>query len=178
MNYNQILHQFTFEKEKAIEVLLYIASKTEDLYHILKLIYFADIKHLDKFGSFITGDSYIAMRNGPVPSEIYDIIKHVRCDGYYFGFDENIKNVFKVDAINNKIIPQRKFNSQVLSITEIECLDESIQENITLSFGDLKIKSHDIAYNKADENDIISVEEIAKSLNNENLIDYLRNMYQ
>jgi uncharacterized phage-associated protein len=43
-------------------------------------MYFADRKHLEKYGRFICGDSYVAMKHGPVPSEIYDILKAVISD--------------------------------------------------------------------------------------------------
>lgn len=177
MYYNQKINQFTFDIEKSIEALLYIASQTNDLYHILKILYFADKMHLNKYGRFISGDSYSAMRNGPVPSEVYDIIKHVRGDGYYSGFNASIKDAFKVENDGKVIIPLRKAELDKLSESEIECLTKSIEENINLTFNQLKEKSHDSAFKSADENDFISIEKIAESLDNKELVEYLRSMY-
>ncbi len=178
MYYNQKINQFAFDIDKSIEALLYIASHTKDLYHILKILYFADKMHLDKYGRFISGDSYSAMRNGPVPSELYDIIKHVRGDGYYSGFNASIKDAFKVENDGKDIIPLRNPELNKLSESEIECLDRSIKENMHLTFNQLKDKSHDSAFKSADENDFISIEKIAESLDNKELMEYLRGMYQ
>ncbi len=177
MFYNQKINQFTFDVEKSLEAVVYIASKTKDLYHILKILYFADKDHLNKYGRFISGDSYSAMRNGPVPSEIYDIIKHVRGDGFYRDFDSSLKDAFKVEDNGKNIIPLRKPDLNKLSESEIECLNKSIEENIHLTFKQLKDKSHDSAFKSADENDFISVEKIAESLGNVELLEYLRSMY-
>ena len=37
--YNQNTKRFSFDPEKGIEVLLYIADKTKDIYKILKILY-------------------------------------------------------------------------------------------------------------------------------------------
>ncbi|MBP0020504.1 MAG: SocA family protein [Cyanobacteria bacterium SBLK] len=73
-------HPFIFNAEKGIEAILYIIKHgTEPTFlHISKVMYFADRKHLEKYGRFICGDRYIAMKNGPVPSGVYDLLKNVR----------------------------------------------------------------------------------------------------
>jgi uncharacterized phage-associated protein len=79
MNYD---YPFEFNLDKGIEAILYIAQKVDDptFHRISKIMYFADRKHLEKYGRFICGDSYVAMKHGPVPSEIYDILKAVKAD--------------------------------------------------------------------------------------------------
>ena len=75
-------HPFEFNAEKAIEVILYIAEhiKEPTFHTVSKVLYFADKEHLEKYGRFICGDSYIAMRRGPVPSGVYDLLKLARGD--------------------------------------------------------------------------------------------------
>jgi len=176
--YNQVVGQFTFDQRKALEVILFISKKIPDLYHILKILYFADRKHLQEYGRFICGDSYVAMNNGPVPSEVYDMIKHVRGDGTIFKSEyDSLMKEFSING--NNIIPLREPNLELLSESDIKCLENSINENQLLTFEQLKSKSHDTAYKSADENDFISVENIAKSLEDgDKLIDYLQNMYK
>jgi hypothetical protein len=44
-------------------------------YDIVKTIFLADKAHLNKYGRPVTFDSYVAMRDGPVPSLAYDLLK-------------------------------------------------------------------------------------------------------
>jgi uncharacterized phage-associated protein len=45
------------------------------LSNLSKVMFFADRSHLRQYGRPVTGDLYIAMANGPVPSRIYDMVK-------------------------------------------------------------------------------------------------------
>jgi Protein of unknown function (DUF4065) len=51
------------------------ADRRLDLHTILKTCYFADKSHLNEFGRPIFGARYRAMKYGPVPVEIYEILK-------------------------------------------------------------------------------------------------------
>jgi len=167
---------FKFDKKKATEVILYIASKTPipDIYHVLKVLYFADKKHLERYGRFVCGDSYVAMGHGPVPSGSYELINETRTSEL-FGASSPFSVKGKGDVVPHKIEQHRSFDLNMLSESDIECIDESIVENGTLSFGQLKKKSHDKAYESADQNDFISVESIALMLDKpDEILQYLR----
>lgn len=171
--------KFNFNSEKALEVIIYIAKKADipDVYHIGKVLYFADRIHLEKYGRFICGDGYFAMKHGPVPGGVYDILKYVRGDGAIC-FDKHFRNSCRnsFGIINDIIIPCRDANIEILSESDRECLDESIYTYGNLSFNDLKKKSHDAAFDSADRNDSITLEAIATTLkNSELIIDHLRN---
>jgi uncharacterized phage-associated protein len=166
--------RFRFDLRKAIEVLLYIAEKCPDTYTALKVLYFADKEHLEKHGRFICGDTYIAMSAGPVPSGAYDIVKFARGDGFWRA-DPHIREAMAVEDYYS-IVPKREPDLSFLSESDIECLDASIEEYGHLSFGELKRLSHDAAFETADRNDEISLDAIAKSLpDGEIILDYLRN---
>lgn len=162
-----------FEPEKAIEVLLYIAQRCPDMYTALKVLFFADKEHLSKYGRLICGESYVAMSHGPVPSGTYDFIKHVRDGLSVFSEDIGLESAFSVDG--NRIQPSRKPNLELLSQSDIECLDAAIKKYGHMNFGELKRVSHsDPAYQAADENDFISFEVFVKSLpKGEILLEYL-----
>lgn len=64
-----------YDWEKTTEVLLYITEQVTDVYNALKVLYFADKDHLAKYGRQICGESYVAMKDGPVPSCTYDLVK-------------------------------------------------------------------------------------------------------
>ena len=162
-----------WDREKTIEVLLYIAAQTNNLYKVLKVLYFADKDHLARYGRLICGDSYVAMRLGPVPSGAYDLIKDARGEGCRFP-DIDVTEAFVVRD-GREIVPRRKADAELLSESDVECLDAAIERCRHLSFGQLKRLSHDDAYRAADENDFIPLEAIIKTLpNSDALLDYVR----
>ena len=170
--------RFKFNPEKAIEVILYIANRVSDpgFHRLSKILYFADREHLSEYGRFICGDNYVAMKHGPVPSGTYDILKYVRGDGINCNVPEAME-AFKVNN-NKNINANRDANLEVLSESEIECLNNAIKNYGTMSFGKLTEVSHDAAWNSADDNDFIEIEQIAATLPDaENLLEHLKNPY-
>lgn len=132
---------FNLHEEKAVNSLLFVASQLEkaDTHKTYKILYFADQKHLLKYGRPIFGDMYVKMKYGPVPSFVKNVV------------DEEIEGLEEVVAKYHKyhIQPLAEPNLDYLSESDIECLNESIEENKHLSFNDLTNKSHDEAYNKS-----------------------------
>lgn len=176
-----------YDERKALAAVLFTAhqlqiqapEKRADLYKLLKILYFADRKHLSRYNRAIAGDHYVAMGDGPVPSRIYDMLKSIRGDGYYTpktpAFKRKLKNSIRFET-HVTVIPQEKPDLDELSETDIECLSESIEEFKGFTFSELKKASHDEAYNKADEDNCISFEDIAASGGASQLtIGYVRN---
>jgi uncharacterized phage-associated protein len=154
-----------FDREKALNVILYIVQHVKDpgFHKVFKILYFAEQKHLARYGSLIVGDIYVAMQNGPVPSKIYDILKALR-QKLAFNVDVSYEQKFINVAGNHSIIPVGHVDLEVFSEAELECINESIGENQALTFGKLTEKSHDEAWKTAqDEDDEMSVEAIAKA---------------
>jgi uncharacterized phage-associated protein len=166
---------FKLDEEKALAAFLYIVNKLldpsdrpyrdrfPDIHRIFKILYFADEKHLARYGRPVAGDIYIAMEDGPVPSHTYDVVKTVRGDGKtirLFGEKEHLKGFFEVyDEYN--ILPTQDPDMDELSESDLECLDESIRENRHLTYAQLRAKSHDRAYKEAEQNREISFLEMA-----------------
>lgn len=159
--------------QKAVEALLYVIPKIrkQDMYTALKVLYFADRFHLERYGSQIYGESFVAMKNGPVPSFAYDLVKSARGDGYPLPYIQDtlaVENKYTLHAL-------REPNFELLSQSNIECLDEAIEKFGQLPFNDLMNASHDEAFKSADRNDYISLENLVKSLpDGEILLDYLQ----
>jgi len=137
-------------KDKAINALLFVASKTGgeiDIHRLSKILYFADQKHLIRYGRPITRDQYVPMDKGPVPSKVYDYFKAVRSNK-----ETPLKNYcaeyFDVENWMHFIMKEQP-NLEMLSESEIECLSESIIENKDLGHDELIFKSHDAAYEQA-----------------------------
>lgn len=125
-------------------VMLYIlnkANKPLDFHKLFKIMYFADQKHLTLYGRKITEDDYVKMDNGPVPSASYDILKksteNTILSSYF-----NIIGRYTVEGLVS-------YDEDEFSLSDIECLDKSIEENIELTFGELTNKSHDRAWHNA-----------------------------
>lgn len=161
-----------FNREKAIEVIIYLAERIPeaDLYSVGKLLYFADKTSLERFGRFICGESYVAMQKGPVPSNVYDIMKEAVDDGSN-GFI--VENDYYVKSL-------RPADLDKLSDSDIQCLDQIIE-----LFGQVPnwIKrdiSHDEAYYEAwnargrKKSAPMSIESIARILEDaDDLIEHL-----
>lgn len=156
---------FHFDQDKALAAILYISRTLidngfkADFHKVFKIFYFADQQHLSKYGRPITGDYYVAMQNGPVPSKIYDILKIVKGESIFK--DQNLSQYFKVVNRYN-ILPQSHPDMDEFSDSDLECINRSIKENQSLSFNELTKKSHDSAWERAEKDNKISYQNMAK----------------
>lgn len=169
-----------FNIEKAKAAILFITQKVgeTDLLKIFKILYFAEQKHLAKYGSLIIADRYIAMKNGPVPSKIYDFFKGLRGDGYVISEAENFYKAFEIT--NNYIVTGKEEpNFDYLSKSNIVCIEDAIRENHSLTFRQLSDKSHDDAWKNAYQDDDMNYIEIAKAGGaNEEMIKYINEYFE
>lgn len=128
-------------QKKALAVILYLAHRIPDpTYHSIgKLLYFADKTSLERYGRQICDSTYFAMEHGPVPSEVYDLMKEAPASGE-FGF-----------TVGNErdIIPLREADTDELSDSDIECLDDMIALYGTVPFWKKSQDSHDDAWQQA-----------------------------
>jgi hypothetical protein len=130
------VHKF-LDAEKALEVVLYVSRRTNNLFNIVKTLYYADKYHLERYGQLINGDLYIAMEDGPVPSGAYDLIKLARGDAFQYEskiIEAHPEAALKVVEYKDKdgskktfVDPLRDPRLELLSESDIECLDESIE---------------------------------------------------
>ncbi|PWJ59467.1 uncharacterized protein DUF4065 [Dyadobacter jejuensis] len=128
-----------------INSMLYVLESLDnqcDFHKLFKILYFAEQKHLVRYGASISEDVFIKMDNGPVPSLAYDIMKSLRSGKNTYQGYFDVESVYYVV---NKVKPDMEW----LSETEVICLDESIDENKSMDFGKLTEKSHDIAWKGA-----------------------------
>lgn len=104
--------EFQFNKQKAIEAILYLANKRPsiDKMSLYKFLFFADIEHLNKYGRPIFGGYYVAMPLGPVPSQIKDLLEK--------------ENNSEFEIIEYMITATRTANTEYLSNSDMEVLDQ------------------------------------------------------
>ena len=151
-----------FDKEKTLNALLYVANRVQrkDFHKIFKIIYFADRQHLADWGRPITGDTYIAMEAGPVPSRLYDMMKIVRGDSY-MPDSEGLGKYFQIDNWMY-VNPLVDADPNKLSSNELEVLDACIAKYSSLSYDEIKEKSHDVAWRSTARDFSIKWEDIAR----------------
>ena len=151
-----------FDRVKTLNALLYVANRVQrrDFHKIFKIIYFADRQHLADWGRPITGDTYIAMEAGPVPSRLYDMMKIVRGDSY-LPDSEGLGQYFQVENWMY-IAPLKDADPNKLTPNEHEILDATIAKYSSLSYDEINEKSHDIAWRSTARDFSISWENIAR----------------
>ena len=153
-----------FKYDKAVNSLLYALQKLggrTDMHKLCKILYFADQKHLSKYGRSITGDTYIAMQFGPVPSCIDDMLKALRGDSF-FSSSEEIKPLKECMTFDNRFIIRSLAAPDMdeLSDSDIECLDNAIDLCKDKSFAELTEYSHGLAWNNTKRDRTMSVKDI------------------
>jgi uncharacterized phage-associated protein len=151
-----------FDKVKTLNALLFVANRVrrKDFHKIFKIIYFADHQHLVDWRRPITGDTYIAMEAGPVPSRMYDMLKIVRGDSY-MPDTEGLIRYFKVENWMY-VNPLQDADLVQLTPNEQEILSETIRKYADLSYDELKEKSHDVAWRSTARDFSISWDNIAR----------------
>lgn len=87
----------------------------------VKLVYLADKIHLRIYGRSITNDSYVAMKNGPVPSRTLDIIKK---STWYGNEILDYSNIFLSEPIGHSITSKNVADMSVFSKTDIKIMNE------------------------------------------------------
>lgn len=174
-----IMIKNTFDPEKSVEAIQYIASKTPipDPKFICKILYFADRMHLEKFGRLITGDNYIALVNGPVPYAIHYLLNSTVLD-INVGNTDISKAAFDIERCGDLCLVKAKREAilDVFSSSDLYCLDDAISMYGKMNFNDLCSVSQDKNWQSADQNGNISIEAIALNCKDgELLLQYLIN---
>jgi len=151
-----------FDKVKTLNALLYVANRLQrkDFHKIFKIIYFADRQYLAEWGRPITGDTYIAMEAGPVPSRLYDMLKIVRGDSY-ISDTEGLGRYFQIENWMY-VNPLQDADPGKLSAKEHDVLDACIAKYASLSYDEIKEKSHDVAWRSTARDFSISWDNIAR----------------
>lgn len=165
-----------FDKDVTLNAVLYIIQQMGgkvDMHKIFKTLYFADQEHLSKYGRTITGDVYIAMHYGPVPSRTDDIFKAVRGDSYFPAGD--LKDYFHF--INRYIVTNNKdADLDYLSESDLECLNHSISLCKDLSFEELTNKSHGLAWENTARDRVMAYADILREEGDtEGYVEYITN---
>lgn len=134
----------------AILLVLSAAAKRSEIvtqYDVVKTIFLADRAHLNKFGRPITYDNYVAMKFGPVPSLVYDILKVNRQALNKAGIEELPWTRREAPEIGSNCFvyegPQREPSEDILSPTDMDELEKALIVVKSLGFGQIKKLTHE-----------------------------------
>lgn len=112
-----------FDIEKAIAATAHVIERhggTDDMFPLIKKIYFADRTALIRWAKPITGDSFASLQKGPIVSGIYNLMKGQGDFGDQVRWDDVI-----VRHQPYAMTTRKPANKGVLSEREMEVLDES-----------------------------------------------------
>lgn len=109
-----------FNPEKAANIVAYFILKSGEnsMRHlkIMKLLYLAEREYLNEYDSLMLDDDYFSMRNGPMLSKTYDLMKRTPCqewDNLLTRINDNHISLKRI-ATQNKLIYLSKANIKIL----------------------------------------------------------------
>lgn len=149
-----------FKQDIALQAIMYILKKmggTCDIHKCHKILYFADNEHLSKYGRSITGDTYVRMDFGPVPTCIYDLFKAVRGDSYFASQVDNVRKGYFHFVNKKDIAAVSEPDMTYLSESDVEMLNKYIEKLKDKDFIEVTDASHGYAWSHTAQNGVISV---------------------
>jgi len=115
-------------------------------YDILKTLFLADRSHLNKYGRPITYDNYFAMRDGPVASLAYNLLKE----------DNQTLQSYRIEHLPwVRTGPQtgsgryyyevlsQNYGDDVLSPSDVSALSDALTTILSMTYSQIKKLTHD-----------------------------------
>jgi uncharacterized phage-associated protein len=136
--------RFEIDLCRVIEGIDYISTLKPGVtqYYVGKIFYFADKSHFLDWGRPISGDRYIAMEHGPVPSTIYDLLKEDAGEPDEV-LDDLCKRVrIKTDGNKRRVYSIGETEFPHLSGTDKQYLKIATGKYGSMSFDELKRLAH------------------------------------
>lgn len=136
--------------EKIREAIIFVIRKADregfvaTQYDILKTLFFADRSHLNEYGRPITFDQYHALKDGPVPSFSYDILKGDRQALALAGLEGPLWSERPLrNTIRAFFNAARDASEDVLSESDEEELSKALDLVRQLGFAGVWAKTHE-----------------------------------
>jgi uncharacterized phage-associated protein len=141
--------RFKFAASKARAAIHWIVAEHHnvDLHAGLKACYFADKSHLNEHGRPIFGATYKAMKFGPVPLEIYEMMK-----GEVIWLIESGVPAFpwRIDGHQLRSIDNSHADVSTLSETDLLHLASGLDRSRQMTFNERTAATHGPDWQKAD----------------------------
>jgi uncharacterized phage-associated protein len=170
-------YPFNFDQDAALAAILYVVKRVHGItkHKLSKILYFADRAHLERYGRPITGDQYVAMDNGPVPSRIYDMVNQVDPrKGNASLFADPVQDALSLRWYDNNrpvLTALKEPDLDALSESDLDCLNQAIKDygHVT-RLKDLSDLSHDSAWTATERNQRMRIEAIISTFSDPELL--------
>lgn len=144
-----MLIRFRFAPDKALEAVKWMLHEHSplDLHTVLKTFYFADKSHLNEYHQPIFGATYQAMAYGPVPLEVYELVK-----------GESLRlSELKIDQVPwdlkgylvHRNDSTTRSNLERFSDTELEHLRAALEKSVKMTFNQRTAATHGADWQRA-----------------------------
>lgn len=133
--------RFKFAAQKAYAAIHWMVTQKHDLdlHASLKSCYFADKTHLNERGRPIFGATYRAMKFGPVPLEIYEMMKGEALWKAELGFETF---PWELHGFRLRLVANSTPNLDALSDSDIEHLTRGLEKSTSMDFTERTEVTH------------------------------------
>lgn len=130
--------RFRFMPDKFANAVAYLALKCPGTtkMKICKLLFYADKRHLVKYGRPITGDQYYKLPHGPVPTRGLDMLR-----GNASAAEVALLKKY-ISMVGNGVFPRRAPDKKIFSKTDLETMDWVCRKYGQLNAATLRRLSH------------------------------------
>ena len=136
-------------------VVLYIIQNSSperrDVYSIVKTAFYAQQSQLAQSGVPLFKDEICALPFGPVPSDIYHILKIARGDQSEIAFHKTDGLIEIAEAIgfdSEVFFPKENPDMDYLSKSDVDAIDSAIKRVAEMSFDDIVKDTHSEEWNR------------------------------
>jgi uncharacterized phage-associated protein len=155
-----------FEVKKSIHLLLFVLQSLggkANMTRIFLMFYFADLRYLAAYGKLGFGNFYLAMRQGPVPYNIFWLFLELNNRGEG-SLAPRLKHYFEITD-DGELKALVRYESDYLTMTEVNNLFSVLQLYKALELEDLQKKAMGPAWQSADAGNLVSVVKMAEEVN-------------
>ncbi|WP_461381806.1 Panacea domain-containing protein [Devosia indica] len=142
--------ELTPDLNKIVESILLVLKKAAERgksvtqYDIVKTIFLADRLHLNEYGRPITFDNYFAMKDGPVPTKVYDLVKGGPWAERLIGGELPWTTTPAPGTARAKLFKATLDPAEdVFSPSEIEAIENSLTVVLSLGFSQVRRLTHE-----------------------------------
>lgn len=164
---------YRFSTEKAFAAIHWMVSRGApvDLHAALKTCYFADKAHLNQHFQPIWGATYRAMKYGPVPIEIYEMMKG---EGLWLWEVRSEETPWRLNGYQLQCTANSEPDMTAFAQSEIEQLEQGFNTSINMNFTARTAATHGPDWQAANGGTMKYEDMIEPSENRDAIVQHIR----